>query len=68
MPVRTTPLYFYYSFRLSQLTGLLVSFYSMVVPTSGSGFRNAYIQKERKITAAMRRRLEMAVNMMKWFR
>ena len=68
MPVGTAPLYFYYSFQLSQLSGLLVSFYSTVLPSSGSGFRNAYIQKERKITAAMRRRLEMAVNVVKWFR
>ena len=88
MLVRTTPLvlffslyfyfYLYYNFRLFQLSGLQVSSYSTVVPTSGTGFgmayiqkeqnRNTYIQKERKITAAMRRRLEMAVNMMKWFR
>ena len=58
MPVRTTPPYFYYSFWLSQLSGLLVSFYSTVVPTSGSGFKMAYIQKERKIAAARRRRLK----------
>ena len=68
MPVSTTPLYFYYSFRLSQLSGLLVSFYSTVVPASGSEFKMAYIQKEQKIAAAMRRRLEMAVNVVKWFR
>ena len=68
MLVRTTPLvlffslyfyfYLYYNFRLFQLSGLQVSSYSTVVPTSGTGFGMAYIQKERKIAAAMRKRLK----------
>ena len=67
MPVRTTPLvqfslyshfYFYYNFRLSLLSGLQVFAYSTVVPASGSGFGMAYIQKERELATAMRKRLK----------